>query len=346
VVGGADPAAEKKAKRKAATVGELCDLYLADAEAGRLLTRSQSAKKASTLLIDRGRIERHIKPLIGTMKVAAVTREDVENFMHDVAGGKTAGKTKTSKKRGLARVRGGKGAASRTVGLLGGIFTYAVRQRMRADNPVRGVIRFADGKRERRLTDPEYAMLGEGLRKAEASGFWPPAVSAVRFLALTGWRRNEALELLWEEVDLDKRAAKLPDTKTGRSVRPLSRAACDLLVRTKVKTNGLVFPATRGDGYLVGFKKMWPRITVIGGLPIDVTPNVLRHSFVSLADDLGYSEATIGALVGHKGRTMTSRYTHSADAVLLSAADAVANRTLELMGDQPNVVALRHRARS
>ena len=38
-------------------------------------------------------------------------------------------------------------------------------------------------------------------------------------------------------------------------------------------------------------------------------------------------------LVGHKGQTITSRYVHSADAVLLAAADAVANRTAELMGD-------------
>jgi hypothetical protein len=34
VVDGADPATEKQAARKAATVAELCDLYLADAEAG------------------------------------------------------------------------------------------------------------------------------------------------------------------------------------------------------------------------------------------------------------------------------------------------------------------------
>jgi integrase len=336
VVGGADPAAAKRARRNAATVSELCDLYLFDAEAGRLLTRRQSGKKASTLLIDRGRIERHIKPLLGAMNVAAVTREDVDTFMHDVASGKTAGKTKTARKRGLARVRGGKGAASRAVGLLGGIFTYAVRHRMRADNPVHGVIRFADGKLERRLTDTEYAMLGDALQKAEGSGIWPPAISAVRFLALTGWRRNEALELRWEEIDFDKRTAKLPDTKTGRSMRPMSHAACDILRQTTVRANGLVFPATRGSGYLAGFKKMWPRIMTLGGLPRDVTPNVLRHSFVSLADDLGYSDATIGTLVGHKGRTVTSRYKHSADAVLLAASDAVANQTSELMGVERN----------
>jgi site-specific recombinase XerD len=67
------------------------------------------------------------------------------------------------------------------------------------------------------------------------------------------------------------------------------------------------------------------------GLPADVTPHVLRHSFASLAGDLGYSEPTIAALIGHKRHTVTSRYVHAADAVLLAAADAVAERTAQLM---------------
>ncbi len=64
-----------------------------------------------------------------------------------------------------------------------------------------------------------------------------------------------------------------------------------------------------------------------------MTPHVLRHSFASLAGDLGYSEPTIGALIGHKGQGITARYMHAADAVLLAAADAVARRTADLMGD-------------
>jgi integrase len=93
-----------------------------------------------------------------------------------------------------------------------------------------------------------------------------------------------------------------------------------------------------------GFKKLWKRIAKLGGVPTDITPHVLRHSFASLAADLGYSEPVIAALVGHKGRSTTSRYLHSADAVLLAAADAVADRTLELMGEprrDANVIALR-----
>jgi integrase len=332
VANDADPARAKRAARNAQTISELCDLYLGDAEAGRLITRRRAPKKASTLETDRGRIERHIKPLLGGRSVASVTREDIEAFMHDVAAGKTAGKTKT-KARGLARVRGGKGTASRTVGLLGAIFTYAVRRRIRLDNPVHGVVRPADGRRERRLTDHEYKAFGAGLRKAEGARMWPAAVAVARFLAVTGWRSGEALALRWGEIDLERRTATLGDTKTGRSVRPLSRAACELL-RSIGRTGELVFRATRGDGRMTGFPKFWAKIAKLGGLPADATPHTLRHSFASLAGDLGYSEPTIAALIGHKGHSITSRYVHTADAILLAAADAVAKRTTELMGEQ------------
>jgi integrase len=339
VVKGGDPAAEKLAARESKTIAELCDAYLIDAEAGRLLTRRGQAKKASTLAIDKGRIERHIKPLMGGLGVASVTRDDIEQFMHAVAEGKTAGRSKT-KPRGLARVRGGKVAATRSVGLLGGIFTYAVRRAMRPDNPAHGVRRFADRKRDRRLSDEEYAALGGALRQGEADGIWPAAIAAARFMALSGWRRGEVLSLRWPEIDFPRRTVTLTDSKTGQSVRPLSHSACDVLRSLPRMADELVFPATRGNGPMTGFPKLWARIGKLGGLPADVTPHVLRHSLASLAADLGYSEPTIAALVGHTGRSVTSRYVHAADAVLLAAADAVANRTAVLMGDPKNVVPL------
>jgi integrase len=290
-------------------------------------------KKGSTLTTDKGRIERHVKPLLGLLKVASISREDIRKFMNDVAEGKTATKTKTTKKHGLANVRGGKGTASRTMALLGAIFTFAVEKRMRTDNPVRGVKRYADGERNRRLTETEYAAFGDALRQARTKALWPPAIAAIRFLALTGWRRGEALALRWRDVDLVRRTALLTDTKPGRSSRPLSNASRDLL-RQMDRIGDLVFAASRGEGMIAGFPKVWARIAKLGALPGDVTPHVLRHSFTSLAADLGYSEPTIAALIGHKGQSMTWRYVHSADAVLLAAADAVANETAALMGEE------------
>jgi integrase len=247
-----------------------------------------------------------------------------------VAKGKTAKRQKT-KARGLAVVRGGRGTATRSVGTLGAILTYAVEQGMRADNPAHRVRKYAEGRRERRLSDDEYAMLGTALRVSAEQKIWPPALAAAEFMALTGWRSGEALALRWEEVDLIGRTARLGDTKTGASMRPLSHAACAVLARCD-RSGALVFAPSKGKTHMTGFRKYWLKIAANGGLPSDITPHILRHSFASLASGLEYSELTIAALIGHKGRSMTSRYVHTADALLLKAADAVAGKTAALMG--------------
>jgi integrase len=331
VTKGNDPAGEKQETRKAATVADLCDAYLEAALAGRVLTRRKAMKKASTLATDGGRIERHIKPLLGNLKVEAVTRMDIERFRDAVTEGATKARVKTGK-HGLARVTGGRGTASRTMGLLGAIFTFAVRRDLRSDNPVRGVERHADGQRQRRMSDAEYSALGKALGFMP-SATWPVAIAAAKFLALTGWRRGEMLTLKWPEVDLSTRTAYLAETKTGGSLRPLAHAACDLL-RDLPRFGELVFPASVGsDKPMRGFHKVWLRIAAKAKLPSDVTPHVLRHSFASVAADLGLSELTIAALLGHKKASVTSKYTHHADAVLLQAADLVADRVTELLGE-------------
>ena len=74
----------------------------------------------------------------------------------------------------------------------------------------------------------------------------------------------------------------------------------------------------------------------------------LRHSF---AADLGYNEPTMASLLGHNTHSITSRYAHSADAVLLAAADAVANATMTLMAEKSDLAPdqaqpqLRHQSR-
>jgi|GEM_PF-5705187 len=124
---GQDPAALKVEAKAAKTVADLCDLYLTEAEQGNIISKRGAPKKVSTLISDRGRILRHIKPLLGKKLVRDVSRADIERFLRDVANGKTAVDVKT-KRHGRAIVTGGKGTATRTVRLLGGIFSHAFRQ--------------------------------------------------------------------------------------------------------------------------------------------------------------------------------------------------------------------------
>ena len=329
VVRGEDPQEDRQAVRDAPTVSDVADAYFADAESGRLLRRGRE-KKASTLNVDRARVLRHVTPLLGKRKINAVTSDDIEKFYLDVCNGKTAGSIKTE--RGYAHVQGGRGTAKRTLAVLSVIFSYAVKRKLRTDNPCRNIETHATQHRDRRLSDSEFAKLGEALQLA-AQSYDAVTLAVIKFLALTGWRRSEALNLRWAELDLATRTATLSDTKTGKSVRGLSHAACNVL-RALPRSGELVFPGPSGavlNGSAWGQK--FHRVLAMVGLPSEITPHTLRHSFASVAVDVGYSELTIAALLGHTKATVTSRYAHHADKVLLAAADEVADRIAALMGE-------------
>jgi Arm DNA-binding domain len=178
---GEDPAEERAIARKAMTVRQLCDDYLAAADKGLVLGKDGSAKKASTLATDRGRIMRHIVPLLGSRKVSDLLTPDIVRFMRDVTSGKTAVDVRT-RPRGRAIVEGGKGTVARTVGLLGGILSFAVSEGIIPFNPARGIRRPADGRRMVRLSDVQYAALGRALEIAESGPEPGHTVSAIRLL--------------------------------------------------------------------------------------------------------------------------------------------------------------------
>jgi integrase len=328
VAKGGDPARERQAqhvqaKPTARTVAELCDLYLKEADAGRVTYRGR-AKKPSTLAIDRGRVVRHIKPLLGARLVAGITRADVETFFHAVRQGKTATTIKTGP-RGLARVAGGPATAARTVGLLGSLFSYAIRIDLRTDNPVAGFERPPARRRDRALNPEEYRKLGAALDDLAAEGTRPSVVAAFQTLALTGARRSEILTLKWDQVDKHRQLLRLAETKTGQQLRPVGRAALDALASSPLREgNQFVFPAARGQGPIVGVKFFREAIRR-SGLK-DVSIHTLRHSFASMALALGYSELTIAGLLGHRLHSVTSRYAHHVDRNLIAAADTVAEQ--------------------
>jgi integrase len=319
---GGDPQREKTERRSAITVAELCDEYLGAARGGLVVTRFQHAKRASTLAIDEGRIARHITPLIGSLRARDVTRADVQRMADKIAQGKTAGVFK-GKTRGKAVVTGGAGTAARVVGLLGGIYSWAEgRGHVSGPNPTKGTRTVRGEAKDRLLSVPELTALGKALEAAETDS--PAAGHALRLIALTGMRREEACGLRWSEIDAAGHCVRLGDTKTGRSMRPIGGPALALL-QTLAETRSSetwVF-ANRDNSGSADLKKAIGEIFDGAGLK-DARSHDLRRTFASAAADEGYSDATIGELLGHARRGVTARhYIRRPDAALVMAADKV-----------------------
>ncbi|MGL4556611.1 MAG: tyrosine-type recombinase/integrase, partial [Afipia sp.] len=217
VARGDNPSEERQLDHKAITVKELCALYTADLNAGLILGKGGRPKKPTTIVTDTGRIERHIIPLIGARRVKDLTKADINKVLKDIMAGKTRVAVKTKKLRGKAIVRGGAGTATRTVGLLGGILTYAVDAGIIEVNPAHGIKKPKDNVRNRRLTEAEYRTLGQMLRDAAANEKYAMTVDIIRQIALTGCRRSEMISLMWIEADTDASCMRLVDSKEGES---------------------------------------------------------------------------------------------------------------------------------
>lgn len=335
VAKGSNPAEDKATQRVTLTVKELCENYRAAVVKGLVLGKGGKPKKASTGVSDNSRIDRHIIPLLGNRKVIDLKTSDIARFMRDVATGKTAKVQKTDKLRGKSVVVGGTGAGSRTVGLLGGILSFAVSEGVIPVNPVQGVKRPTDQRKTVRLTAETYRQLGQALEQSALEAGSRQAIAAVWLLALTGCRRGEIEKLKWSEVDLEGNALRLEDSKEGRSIRPLGEAARAVLEGiARVEGNPYVLVAPRGEKKPYGgLSRAWDGLMERAGLQ-GVTPHTLRHSFASVAGDLGYSDPTIGAMLGHSSGTVTGRYIHHLDAVLIAAADKVAEAVRVMMSSE------------
>jgi integrase len=323
VEAGGDPSAQRHEAREAMTVADLCERYLEASRAGLATTRFGRAKRASTVAIDEGRVSRHIGPLLGTKVANSLTRADVQRMADAIAAGKTAATIKT-KARGVARVTGGAGAAKRIVGLLGGIWSWAEKRGfVSGPNPAHRLELRADQAGDRVLSAEELVRFRAVLRDREGEA--PMACAALRLIALTGLRRGEAYGLRWSEIDFDGGCVRLADSKTGRSMRAIGKAAIRHLHSIPRLSDEYVFPNKSGTAP-ADLKKRIGALFDAAGLR-DARGHDLRRTFASLAADEGYGDATIGELLGHARRGVTARhYIRRPDAALIAAADKVSAR--------------------
>jgi integrase len=343
VAAGEDPAgerAEARADAKEATVANLSEAYL-----------DELAARARPVSVYEYRrvFARYIIPALGSKSVASLTLRDV-SALH-----------MAYRKRPVM--------ANRTVTALRAFLNWCERRGYtpRDSNPCSDVDRFPERARERFLSPAEIARLGAALTKAEREGLPPApqlrkkprsnatakhrprsvapipanpfAVAAIRFLACSGWREQEALTLRWQDLDVQRGEATLGTTKTGRSQRRLGPPAIALLTSLpRLDNSPYVFPGRERNRPLRELKRVWTAVRHAAGLD-DVRLHDLRHSFASFAVGSGLSLYLTGQLLGHKQAATTQRYAHFADDVLRSAADDVSSVVwAAMMGEQSTQV--------
>jgi integrase len=231
-----------------------------------------------------------LRPALGTLKVAAVTRADV-TALHN-------------------RLRATPTEANRVLALASVIFNQAALWGLRPEgsNPARGIKRFRETRRERLLTDDEV----ERLHQAGPS-------LAIRLLFATGCRAGEILALRGEFIDREAGVIRWPDSKTGPLTRPLTVELRRLLA--SVERVGLVFP----DLTLSRLDKAWRRLLA----QACVAPcglHAIRHRVITEIANAGLPLQVAMALTGHRTAAAFLRYCHTDRAQTLAAAERVSAR--------------------
>lgn len=315
VIVGEDPADKVREARKGMTVSQMCDWYLTEARAGNILGRKNLPIKASSLDMDESRIRTHIVPLLGRRIVKQLRIADVEQMQTDVKNGKTA-KARTGGRGGMAT--GGPGVAGRCVGTLQAIIGHAKHKGLIEVHPTLGAKKLAGKKKTRRLSITEITMMGKAIAYAEANGENPIALGVLRGLLLTGYRRQEAQAMQRTWLHADQGYVAFPDTKGGAQVRAIGPAAIRVLaVQVEIVGNPHFFPSAVGDGPFTAVSDCLKRVCGLAGIT-GVTPHTLRHTFGSVAGDLGFSELTIRAMLGHASQNVTQDYVHIDEALKLA----------------------------
>ena len=304
---GRDPAAAGGRGSRGPTVAELAQRFLEEYVPAHC--------KPGTQTVYRSALVNHVVPRLGARRVADIARADIVALHH--------------------ALRATPYQANRTVQILSRLFTLAEVWGLRPDgsNPCRHVRRFREEKRERFLSDAEYARLGAALKAGEEERLEPPEViAAIRLLMLTGCRRSEILTLHWDHVDLEAGELRLPDSKTGAKTVHLGDPAIAVLRAVPRRAGDPFVIAGRAPGRpMKDLHHYWQRIRRRAGLE-GVRIHDLRHSYASGGLLVGEGLPMIGKLLGHTNVHMTARYAHLANDPLKSAANRIANRIAEVAG--------------
>jgi len=301
VAQGADPAIERAAEKRSATLREIAELFLAEHVGAK--------RKANTAAHYQGILQRLVLPRLGARKAEKITTDDMARLHLDM--------------------RGHPYQANRMLAVVGSL---SVAELARLGDAIReaestGVPYLVDE------TKPEAKHAPKPENRRTVIG--PHAAAALRLLIFTGARLREILHLRWDWVDLERGLLLLPDTKTGKKAIVLNAPAMKVLA--DLPRLGSFVIAGQGAGTdeerpRSDLNRPWRTVAKRAGL-LGVRIHDLRHTHASFGAGAGLGLPIIGKLLGHAHAATTARYAHLDVDPLRRASEHIGNRLAQAMGE-------------
>ena len=195
--------------------------------------------------------------------------------------------------------------------LFGAMMNFVVKRDIIPNNPCFGIDKIKSNNIREAIPESRMRIFGKILKDEFIAH--PLEVSALCLIAMTGCRKEEILELTWDEVDFEEQTFLFKDTKTGQQNRIFDKGAVLKLQRAKElfhdeSSNNHIFPSIKTLGcHLDDIAKYLVDLCEAHLEFGKYTPHQFRHTFATTAAEMHYADTTIAGLLGHSQRGVTSR---------------------------------------
>lgn len=320
---GIDPAREVRADKAAATMQIALQAFF-DEHVSKL--KPGSIRSYTTI------ITKHLMPAFGKIRVKDMTYSDIAKLHHSMKATPYL--------------------ANRSVAVLSKFFSWCELHghRERGSNPCQGITKYKEHKRQDFMGEEELSILANALDTMEQNwlrrqftkekrtsekrdAITSQAAAVIRLLMFTGARVGEIMSLEWDNIDIERGTAQLPDSKTGFKVLQLPDQALAILENIP-KINRWVFPSNSACGHMVNLKDAWGDVVQFSGLK-GWRIHDLRHAFASMMVNGGASLPIVGKVLGHTNASTTQRYAHLEQNPAHKAVEDAANKIYKATMTKP-----------
>ena len=252
----------------------------------------------------------HFLPVFGSKSLNNITMQDIRSYQLDRKLELMSLEKNEGKREAGINFR----SVNYEIAILRSFFNYCIEKKYIDKNPCEGIKKLNELSRLKTLSDDDIAKLVTGATNKLTRDI-------IMFLIYTGCRKGEALNLKWDDVDLDNDVIAIKATKTRHDrYIPVSAPLKELLGGIE-KADGL-YVFNSGGKKIVDFKHSFKTACRNAGLK-DLRIHDLRHVFASKMVMNGISLYITGELLGHRTPNMTKRYSHLVPDTLKKAVNDV-----------------------